>query len=69
MSFGIAAKKLALEAESTAAADKTKLAAFRASKKWARNFVRRKGLINKSLRGEAGSAVDPETSDKEKVGL
>lgn len=63
MSFGRAAKKSLLGADTTSSADKAKLEGFRVGEKWCRNFVKRHELKSKRLHGEAGS-VNPEVIAK-----
>ena len=58
MSFGVAAKKRMLEAESTTDGENKRLEGFTASEKCAKNFIGRKGLASTLLHGEApGLAV------------
>lgn len=60
MAFGRSATKTLL-AGTVSAAEREKLEGFKAGEKWAKNFVRRNGLVSKNLFGEAGSV------DREKV--
>lgn len=61
MAFGRSATKTLLAGTAVSAAEREKLEGFKAGEKWARNFVRRNGLVSKNLFGEAGSV------DREKV--